>query len=139
MNEELRSQEVGKSGNAKVLTPDFVSSHRQLRVFQKAYALAIEIHKASLSFPKTEQYALADQIRRSSKSVCANIAEGFARQRGSKQEWKRFLLIASGSCEESTLWLDFCRDLGYITQDIASLWQQEFDSIIKMIHKLREN
>lgn len=103
----MRGLEAGKYGipevqnPGKMLHPDFVTSYRQLRVFQKSYALAMEIHKTSLHFPKIEQYALADQLRRSSKSVCANIAEGFPRQKSSRLEWKRFLLIAIASGEES--------------------------------------
>jgi hypothetical protein len=49
-----------------------------LTVFRRAYRLSLEVHRASLGFPKIEQYALADQLRRASKSVCANLAEGFA-------------------------------------------------------------
>ncbi len=57
-----------------------------LEVFRRAYALSLDVHKVSLTFPKMEQYALALQLRRSSKSVCANIMEGFARQRQSSAE-----------------------------------------------------
>jgi len=51
-------------------------SFEDLEVFQRAYRVSLEIHQKSLKFPKAEQYALADQLRRASKSVCANIAEG---------------------------------------------------------------
>ena len=54
-----------------------------LDVFRRAYALSLEVHRASLGFPRIEQFALADQIRRASKSICANIAEGFGKQRQS--------------------------------------------------------
>jgi four helix bundle protein len=60
---------------------DRVSSFEDLEVFQRAYRVSLEIHEQSLRFPKIEQYALADQVRRASKSICANIAEGFAKQR----------------------------------------------------------
>jgi four helix bundle protein len=60
-----------------------VRSFRDLIVYQRAYGLSLQIHKASLGFPKMEQYALADQMRRASKSICGNIAEGFAKQRAS--------------------------------------------------------
>ena len=52
-------------------------SFEDLEVFKRAYRLSLAIHRQSLDFPKIEQYALGDQIRRASKSVCANIAEGF--------------------------------------------------------------
>ena len=57
-----------------------VRSFHDLDVYQKAYQLSLDIHKATLGFPKLEQFALADQMRRASKSICANLAEGFAKQ-----------------------------------------------------------
>ena len=61
-----------------------VISFEDLEVFQRAYKLSLEIHRASLAMPPIEQRALADQLRRASKSVCANIAEGYGRQKWSK-------------------------------------------------------
>ena len=62
-----------------------------LEVFRRAYRLSLEVHRASLEFPRIEQFALADQIRRASKSICANIAEGFGKQRQSRTEFHRFV------------------------------------------------
>jgi four helix bundle protein len=70
---------------------DRISSFEDLKVFQRAYRVSLEIHKESLDFPQIEQFALADQIRRASKSICANIAEGFAKQRRSSAEYRRYL------------------------------------------------
>jgi four helix bundle protein len=81
-----------------------VRSFEDLEVYQRAYRLALELHKVSVHFPKIEQFALADQIRRASKSVCANIAEGFARQRGSSADFHRFLVMALGSSDEMKVW-----------------------------------
>jgi four helix bundle protein len=68
-----------------------VVSFEDLEVFQRAYRVSLEIHRASLSFPAVEQRALADQIRRASKSIGANIAEGYAKQhvslRSSSGSW----------------------------------------------------
>jgi four helix bundle protein len=91
-----------------------IKTGKDLEVFKKAYRLSLEIHHVSLSFPKIEQFALADQLRRSSKSVCANIIEGFAKQSSSKAEFKRFLVIAIASAHETDLWLDYARDLRYL-------------------------
>ena len=55
----------------------FVSRVEDLGVFQRAYRLSLEVHRASLEFPRIEQFGLAGQIRRASKSICANLAEGF--------------------------------------------------------------
>ena len=77
-----------------------VVSFEDLEVFQRAYRLSLEVHRKSLGFPSIEQRVLADQLRRASKSICANIAEGYGRQKRSKAEWKRFLWMAIGSCDE---------------------------------------
>ena len=58
-----------------------------LEVFRRAYRLSLEVHRASLALPRIEQFALADQLRRASKSICANLAEGFARQSHSAAEF----------------------------------------------------
>ena len=60
-----------------------VKSFEDLEVFQRAYRLSLEVHKLSLGFPSIEQQGLADQLRRASKSICANLAEGFGKQRRS--------------------------------------------------------
>ena len=62
----------------------FVSRVEDLEVFRRAYRVSLEVHRVSLEFPRIEQLALADQIRRASKSICANLAEGFGRQSWSK-------------------------------------------------------
>ena len=111
-----------------------VASFRDLDVYKKAYAISIILHKTSLGFPKYEQYALVDQIRRCSKSVCANIAEGFVKQRASKAEFKRFLLIALGSSSETLVWIDYSRDMKYIDDETHSLWMSEYESINKMLN-----
>ena len=54
-----------------------IKSFEDLDVFQRAYKISLEIHTLSMEFPKREQYGLADQVRRASKSICANIAEGY--------------------------------------------------------------
>ena len=76
-------------------------AHRfeDLGVFQRAYKLSLEIHKMSLTMPQIEQQALADQVRRASKSICANLAEGFGKQSQSKAEFRRFILMAIGSAD----------------------------------------
>ncbi len=77
-----------------------VVSFEDMDVFQRAYRVSLEMHRASLTFPAVEQHALADQIRRASKSICANLAEGYGRQNGSKAEFARFVRMAVGSSDE---------------------------------------
>ena len=62
----------------------FVSRVEELEVFGRADRVSLEVHRASLEFPRIEQFALADQVRRASKSICANLAGGFGRQQQSK-------------------------------------------------------
>lgn len=126
-------------GNVKTIEPRAViSTFEDLDVWKKAFAVSISIHKASLGFPKIEQYALADQIRRASKSICANIAEGFAKQKVSKAEFKRFLIMALGSSNEMLVWLRYCRELGYISSQDYHDWHVEYSSVCKMINSFHE-
>ena len=71
-----------------------------LDVFRRAYALSLDVHRASQGFPKSEQYGgVADQLRRASKSVCALLAEGSRRQVGLDVEFRRYVMMALGSVE----------------------------------------
>ena len=110
-----------------------ISSFEDLEVFQRAYRVSLEIHKQSLQFPKIEQFAMADQIRRASKSICANIAEGFAKQRRSSAEYRRYLLMAIGSADEMRVWIRYCLDLDYIDDATSSRWREEYTVIAKML------
>jgi four helix bundle protein len=113
----------------------YISKYKDLIVYNKAFEVSINIHKTSLNFPKIEQYGgLADQIRRSSKSVAANIVEGFAKQQGSKKEFKRFLMIALGSAQETTVWIEYCIRLDYIEEKTAQEWIACYDEIIRMLY-----
>jgi four helix bundle protein len=89
-----------------------------------------------LRFPKIEQYALGDQIRRASKSICANIGEGFGKQRQSRAEFKRFLLMALGSADGMRIWLRYALDLGYIEEAEWQAWRDEYCEIARMLQSL---
>ncbi len=119
--------------------PGFVSRVEELEVFRRAYALSLEVHRASLAFPRIEQFALADQIRRASKSICANLAEGFGKQRQSRVEFGRFLMMAVGSADEMQVWSLYCRDLGYVGVDVAERWRGEYAEIARMLQGLHRS
>ena len=108
-----------------------------LEVFKLAYEASLAIHRKTLVFPKIEQYALASQLRRSSKSICANVSEGFVKQKYSKAEFARFIAIAEASACETQVWLRFARDLDYIDQNEFQTWNDDFASIVAMLAKLR--
>ena len=112
------------------------STFEDLQVFQRAYRISLEVHRASLRFPAIEQHVLADQIRRASKSICGNIAEGFGKQRRSNAEFKRYLLMAIGSADEMQVWVRYCADLEYIDRVVCARWRDEYRQIAKMLQGL---
>jgi four helix bundle protein len=113
-----------------------VRSFEDLDVFKRAYRTSLDVHKASLGFPQIEQRALGDQIRRASKSICANIAEGFGKQRQSRAEFRRFVMMAMGSADEMRVWLRYALDLGYIGEIQWQAWRDEYQQIAKMLQGL---
>src|SRR5260370_40513721 len=104
-----------------------------LEVFRRAYRLSLEVHRASLALPRIEQFALADQLRRASKSICANLAEGVARQSHSAAEYRRYLTGAIGSSDETQLWLRYCIDLGYIEEVAGRRWIADYVEISRLL------
>lgn len=117
---------------------NFIRRAKDLEVYKRAYLVSLEIHKETLKFPKIEQFALADQMRRSSKSICANLAEGFAKQTHSKPEFARFISMSMGSCSEMETWTAYAFDLGYITNEQLNNWLASYSSIYGMLVNLRE-
>ena len=106
-----------------------------LKVYQKSYKVALDIHRVTKQFPRIEQYGgIADQIRRSSKSITANIVEGYAKQNFYKADFKRMLIYSLASCDETQLWLEMSKDLGYIDSATYSILNKELDEIGKMLY-----
>jgi four helix bundle protein len=117
--------------------PVFIKSYKDLEVYKRAYSVALDIHKVSTNFPKEELYGLTSQVRRASKSICANIAEGFAKQTVSKAEFNRFLAMAVGSANEMDVWISFLYDLQFIHSEKFTAWQEEYNIIVRMLTNLR--
>src|SRR5487761_1964914 len=108
-----------------------------LVVFRRAYALSLELHRASLGWPSVEQHGgIASQLRRSSKSVCALMMEGGGRLRRSRAEFARYLVMALGSADETRLWCRYAEDLGYATADQAAGWRASYAEIARMLQGL---
>src|SRR5215467_8432868 len=127
----IRGRESGASVKSEI------SSFEDLDVFQRAYRISLNLHRASLQFPKVEQFGgLADQMRRASKSICGNIAEGFGKQRHSNAEFKRYLLMAIGSADEMQVWVKYCSDLEYVDQRACERWRDEYRQIARMLQGL---
>ena len=113
---------------------------RELKAFRRAYQLSLVLHRASLGWPRVEQYGgVADQLRRSSKAVCALMVDGAGRQPGSDAEFRRYLSMAMGSADEARLWCDYAADLEYVARETSLAWQDELSQIARMLHGLRDS
>ena len=115
-----------------------IASFEDLEVFKRAYKISLDVHRFSLSLPQVEQFALGDQLRRTSKSICANLAEGLGK-RWSQAEVKRFVTMAIGSADEMRVWLRYCLDLGYLDEPAWQKWRDDYQDIAKMLQGLRQS
>jgi four helix bundle protein len=114
-------------------------NYENLDVYKLAFVRAIDIHRLSQDFPKNEQYGgLADQIRRSSKSVCANLAEGLAKQM-SIPDKRKFIQISIGSVEETRVWLSFAMELAFITAQQGTALRDDYSRMAQMLFKLQKS
>lgn len=109
-----------------------LKGHRDLKVYQLAYKLAMDIYHASKSFPKEEKYSLTDQIRRSSRSIAANIAEGFRKRQYPKMFVSK-LADADGEAAETQVWLDFARDCEYMSPQVQAELTKGYEEVGKML------
>lgn len=111
---------------------------KSLIVYQKAYKLAMEIFEVSKTFPKEEKYSLTDQIRRSSRSVCSNIAEGY-RKRIYPNHFRSKMTDADGEASETKVWLDFAKDCKYIESETYERMYNEYIEVGKMLGAMIKN
>lgn len=118
-----------------------INSHRDLRVWQLAFELGMEVQIVCDSFPQNQQFALAFQLRRSAISVPSNIGEGYGR--GSKMDYLRFLKIARGSLFEMDTQLLFARDLRYLQasqyEELFSKWNDVSRMLAGLIASLENH
>jgi len=98
----------------------------------------MEIFWLTKKFPKEEQYSLTDQIRRASRSITTNIVEGWSK-RYYENIFKRHLLDAIGSCDESKVWLNLCYDCKYITEEEFYNFLNRYEELSKMLNSLFDN
>jgi four helix bundle protein len=106
--------------------------HKDLKVYQLAFELAMQIFNISKAFPKDERYSLTDQIRRSSRSVAANVAEGY-RKRQYPNMFVSKLADADAEATETQVWLDFALQCEYITTEIHGQLGVSYAEIGKML------
>jgi len=106
--------------------------HFDLDVYKKAFAAAMRIYELSKSFPKEERYSLTDQIRRSSRSVCANLAEAW-RKRHYPANWVSKLSDSASEAAETQTWIQFAVECGYITTAVAGELNSEYEAVLGML------
>ena len=111
---------------------------KNLLAYKKAYELAMVIFEISKRFPKEETYSLTDQIRRSSRSVCANISESYRKRRYPKHFISK-LTDADGENSETNTWLDFANDCNYIDEDIHYSLSNKSIEVGKLINYMINN
>jgi four helix bundle protein len=112
-----------------------IRTYHDLEVFRESYAAALAVSKLTKKFPRLEQFELARQLRRAARSVPANIVEGWAK-RASVAEFKRYLQVAVGSCDEVRMWLDMSNDEGYISEEQCKELKDRYNRIGAMLQSL---
>jgi four helix bundle protein len=113
-----------------------ITRHTDLEVYQKSFAAAMKIFEFSKSFPVEEKYSLTDQVRRSSRSVCANQAEAW-RKRIYRAHFASKLNDSEAA--ETQSWIQFAVECGYMARESASELYKEYESIIAMLVSMRNH
>jgi four helix bundle protein len=131
-DKETRRQgdrETGRQGGGM---SQKIVSHRDLDVYKRGFDAAMQVFEVSRRFPKEEVYALTDQIRRSSRSVCSNLAEAW-RKRRYEAAFISKLSDAEAEAAETQVWLEFAVRCEYVTRDEARILFKEYEEIIRLL------
>ncbi len=115
-----------------------INSHRDLMVYQKSFAAGCRVFELSKQFPHEEMYSLTDQVRRSSRSVSANIAEAWRKRRYEKH-FCSTLNIAEAEAAETQVWIEYAAAHGYVDSETAQLATAFYDEIIRMLVAMINN
>lgn len=111
---------------------------RDLDVYQKAFKAAMCIYEITKSFPADEKYSLVDQIRRSSRAVCSNLAEAW-RKRKYEGVFKNKLTDSMQEASETQSWLEFSLACKYVGEVLFKELDSEYEGIISMINAMEKN
>jgi four helix bundle protein len=109
-----------------------INSAKELKVYKTAYELSMEIFEFSKTWPSEERYALTDQIRRSSRAVCSNIREAWAKRRYEAHFISK-LTDSDGENSETDTWLDFAKSCGYLNQNDHECLTSKCSEVGKML------
>ena len=115
-----------------------IKHFRDLEGYQKAFRAAMRIYRITASFPSEERYSLVDQIRRSSRAVCSNIAEAW-RKRKYEAVFKNKLTDSMQEASETQSWLEFCLACDYMEQSLFKELDDEYEGIILMLNEMEKN
>ena len=107
--------------------------YENLQIYERSYKAGLAVYRMTKAYPTEERYALTDQMRRASVSIPLNIAEGYAKCE-SQSEFKRYLLMALGSCNEMSVLIEYSRDLSYITKEQYEKASREYDELGRMLN-----
>ena len=106
-----------------------IRSYKELRVYQGSMDAVMQIFELTKAFPPEERYSLVNQIRRSSRSVCANIAEAWRKRRYPKHFASK-LSDAESEAEETRVWLEIAYRCGYLSKSQMEELDQQYDKIL---------
>jgi four helix bundle protein len=109
-----------------------ISRHQDLEVYKKAFQAAMRLFDLSKSFPKEERYSLTDQIRRCSRSVCANLAEAW-RKRRYEAAFVSKLNDSEGEAAETQTWIEFAVQCGYLNRESGRELFKTYDEVIAIL------
>jgi len=112
-----------------------LNSVRELEVYKLAFATAMDIFKITKGFPKEEMYSLTDQMRRSSRSVCSNLSEGW-RKRRYKAVFMNKLTDAAQEAAETQTWLEFSLACDYISKSDFERFDEQYEHIFAMLNSM---
>ena len=115
-----------------------IDSAKDLDVYKKAYVVSMTIFSLSKEWPNEERYSLTDQIRRSSRSVCANLREAWAKRRYEAHFISK-LTDCDGENGETDTWLVYAMDCGYISDDQHAMLAEGVKQVGKMLGSLLKN
>ena len=113
----------------------FAEDFKQLRVYQRAFKAAMQLFEMTKSWPKEEKYSLTDQVRRSSRGVCENIAEAWFKRRYPKHFVSK-ISDAGSEAAETLVWLDFAVACGYMEEHEAEVLREEYRGILGGLVKM---
>lgn len=116
-----------------------IKSHRELDVYKIAFDVSMEIFEITKAFPKEERYSLIDQIRRASRSVCANISEAFRKRRYPKSFISK-LSDSEAEAAETQCWLEFSYECKYINKNDFEKLYKVYDNILgKLVRMINQS